>query len=141
MQDEHRIRVAAALPAAAPADWYGAVIDAVRDVDGVDLLAVEHVAGRERVRQDRLDVLIDLAGVECDQPPRFGVWRYGFGDGAPVAGGAAGTRARLYRATGDPARGVVLHEGWFRARTPEGWGTSSVGRRVAPWCARVLRQI
>ncbi len=134
MPDQDRIRVAATLPAA-PADWHVAAIDAVRGVAGVDLLAVE------RVGHDRLDVLIDLAGVESQQSPRYGVWRYGFGDGAPVADGAAGTRARLYRTTGDPARAVVLHEGWFRARTPEGWGTSSVGRRVASWCARVLRQI
>jgi hypothetical protein len=32
MQHEHRIRVAATLPAAAPADWHSAVIDAVRGV-------------------------------------------------------------------------------------------------------------
>ena len=134
MPDQERIRVAATLPAA-PADWHVDAIDAVRGVAGVDLLSVE------RVEHDRLDVLIDLAGVESRQSPRYGVWRYGFGDGAPVADGAAGTRARLYRATGDPARAVVLHEGWFRARTPEGWGTASVGDRVAPWCARALRQI
>jgi len=118
------------------------VTDAVRAVDDVDVTSV--VESADGIRCDDLDVLIDLtgdAGSARVGAPRMGVWRYGFGDGAPVADGAPGTRARLYRISGDPAAAVVLHEGWYRARTAEGWGTRSVGHRVAPWCARVLRQI
>lgn len=76
----------------------------------------------------------------ADIPP-LGVWRYGFGDGAPFADGAAGTIARLYRILDDPSRAVVLHEGWFKGPSRDSAGTQSVGDRVAPWCARVLRQL
>jgi hypothetical protein len=47
----------------------------------------------------------------------------------------------LYRATADPARAVVLHEGWFKGASADSRGTRSVGDRVSRWCARVLRQI
>jgi hypothetical protein len=142
MPTGHRLRVAVVAPALPPDDWRHGVADAVRAVDGVDVTSI--VASAARVRSADVDVLIDLAGdagIAGDDVPRLGVWRYGFGDGAPVAGGAPGTRARLYRTTADPAAAVVLHHGWFRARTAAGWGTRSVGHRVAPWCARVLRQI
>ena len=140
MTTTHRLRVGVAAPDLPPDDWRRAVIDAVRALDSVDVTSVTApdavVSGRD------VDVVIDLAGdAAVAGVPRFGLWRYGFGDGAPVADGAPGTRARLYRTTGDPTAAVVLHEGWFRASSREGWGTRSVGHRVAPWCARVLRQI
>jgi hypothetical protein len=140
MPTGRRLRVAVVAPALPPDDWRHGVTDAVRAVEGVDVTSL--VASDARVGPDDLDVVIDLAGdAGTAGVPRLGVWAYGFGDGAPVAEGAPGTLARLYRTTGDPAAAVVLHEGWFRARTREGWGTSSVGHRVAPWCARALRQI
>jgi hypothetical protein len=142
MPTGHRLRVAVVAAALPPDDWRHGVTDAVRAVDDVDVTSV--AASAARIRSDDVDVVIDLAGdasIARDEVPRLGVWRYGFGDGAPVADGAPGTRARLYRITGDPATAVVLHEGWFRARTADAWGTRSVGHRVAPWCARVLRQI
>ncbi|OFV92551.1 MAG: hypothetical protein A3G76_00470 [Acidobacteria bacterium RIFCSPLOWO2_12_FULL_65_11] len=92
-------------------------------------------------RGTSFDVLIDLAGVDLDCHPPYGVWRYGFGDGRPFANGASGTVVRLYRLTADPERAVVLGDGWYRARTPDAWGTRSVAARVAPWCARALQQI
>lgn len=111
-----------------------AIDHAVRDVPRIPF--TEGV-----VRQGRFEVLVDLAGVDLDEPPSYGVWRYGFGDGRPLAEGAAGTVARLYRLTADPDRAVILRDGWYRARTLDAWGTPSVAARVAPWCARVLRQI
>jgi len=142
MPTGYRLRVAVVAPVLPPDDWRHGVTDAVRAVDGVNVTSI--VASATRVRSGDFDVVIDLAGdagIACDEVPRLGVWCYGFGDGAPVADGAPGTLARLYRITGDPTMAVVLHDGWFRARTAEGWGTRSVGHRVAPWCARVLRQI
>jgi len=94
---------------------------------------------------DAVDAIVDLShadtGVWQRQRPRFGVWRYGFGDGAPVAAGAPGTLARLYRLSPDRERAVVLREGWYRAQTADAPGTRSVLQRVAPWCARVLAQL
>jgi hypothetical protein len=89
------------------------------------------------------DIVVDLgdAAARMRLDPPLGVWRYGFGDGAPVADGAAGTIARLYRTTPNPAAAVVLHEGWFKGASRESAGTGSVGDRVARWCARVVRQI
>lgn len=136
-----RLRVAVAMDAHAPRRWHAAIVDALHTTDDVAAVTVIAAAASTTVRGADCDVLIDCAGVQSDVAPTHGVWRFGFGDGAPVADGAPGTRARLYRATADPGRAVVLHEGWYRARTPEGWGTASVGHRVAPWCARVVRQI
>jgi len=110
-------------------------------VDGVGLQLVEPARVSAEIVEGRCDAIVDLAESPCPIDPPLGVWRYRFGDGAPLAGGAAGTVARLCRITPDPDRAVVLHEGWYRARTVNGWGTLSVPDRVAPWCARVLRQI
>src|SRR5262245_16422650 len=91
---------------------------------------------------DTIDVLIDLSGDQsAERPraaPRVGVWRYGFGDGAHVAGGAPGTIARLYQEAGGrgAGTGTILHEGWFGRRTRESPGTVDVGSRVAGWAAR-----
>src|SRR5688572_10599389 len=126
------IRVAIALPAGDPVPWHRAVVETLRTEDGVTIL--------DRVTSDA-QLVIDLGGAVAPSDRGLGVWRYGFGDGAAVADGAPGTWVRLYRLTPDPDRAVVLHEGWYRARSREGWGTWSVGDRVAPWCARVLRQI
>jgi hypothetical protein len=136
-----RLRVAVAIDPRARQDWHAVVVDALRAADAVATVTVIADRASHAPGGDAWDVVIDLAGAGCALEPTYGVWRYGFGDGAPVAHGAAGTRARLYRTTGDPARGVVLHEGWYRARTAAAWGTRSVGQCVAPWCARVVRQI
>ena len=111
--------------------WHARVVESVRAVEGTALI------------EDAADahVVIDLGGAPVRLEPAFGVWRYGFGDGAASAAGAKGTLARLYRVTDDPTRAIVLHEGWYRAPSLDAWGTRSVGERVAPWCARVLRQI
>jgi hypothetical protein len=97
------------------------------------------------VRSYAPDVIVDFAGAGAAPPsagaPRLGVWRFGFGDGSASADGAAGTLARLYRAGADPASGVVLHEGWYRSGTVHASGTKALSLRVAPWCARALRQI
>jgi hypothetical protein len=126
------IRVAVAYLDGEPAAWHRAVVDAVSRVEGVELVEPS---------TDAFDLLIDLDGRSMPIDCALGVWRYGFGDGAAVADGAAGTWARLYRLTADPERAVVLRDGWYRARTRHGWGTWSVGERVAPWCASVLRQL
>src|SRR5262245_48931055 len=132
MSLDRTIRVAVALPTGARVAWHDAVVAAIRAEDGVVIV--------DRESADA-DLIVDLgAGVRA-RDRGLGVWRYAFGDGAPVADGAPGTWVRLYRVTSDPDRAVVLREGWYRARTREGWGTWSVGERVAPWCARVLRQI
>jgi len=131
MSADRPTRVAIARPAGAAVAWHDAVEAAVRSLDAVA------IAGPDGA----IDLLIDLGGAAATVDPPLGVWRYGFGDGTPVANGAAGTWVRLYRTTADPDRAIVLHEGWYRARTRDGWGTKSVGDRVAPWCARVLRQI
>lgn len=126
------LRVAVALPEGPAVRWHRAVVDAIRDIDGVDVVD----------RGEAVEAVIDLAGVgHRGADPPLGVWRYGFGDGALIADGAAGTWARLYRVTPDPGHAIVLHEGWYRARTADAWGTRAVGDRVAPWCARVLKQI
>jgi hypothetical protein len=132
MLPDRPIRVAVALPAGAPVSWHGAVVDAIR--------AEKNVALCDGPSTDA-DLVIDLGCSVAASDRGLGVWRYGFGDGAAVADGAAGTWVRLYRITPDPDRAVVLHEGWYRARTREGWGTWSVRHRVAAWCARTLRQI
>jgi len=131
MTTDSPLRVAVTMRARESPSWHQAVVDAVRQNDGVHITS----------QGDTADVVIDLLRVQPKYQPPFGVWRYGFGDGLPLADGAAGTYARLYRVTPDPARGVVLHDGWYRARTTEAWGTTSVGDRVAPWAARALRQI
>lgn len=87
------------------------------------------------------DLIVDFSGVDVAASPRLGVWRYGFGDGAPFADGAAGIIARLYRMTPDPDRAAVLCEGWYKGRSASAAGTPDVGARVAPWCARVLARI
>ncbi len=132
MLHDPAVRVAVALPAGEPVAWHRAVVDALRAEDGVAIL--------DRVTNDA-ELVIDLSGAVAASDRALGVWRYGFGDGAAVADGAPGTWVRLYRLTPDPDRAVMLHEGWYRARSREGWGTWSVGDRVAPWCARALRQI
>lgn len=132
MSLDRTIRVAVALPVGAHVAWHGAVVAALRAEDGVAVV--------ERASADA-DLIVDLGAGIAARDRGMGVWRYGFGDGAAVAAGAPGTWVRLYRVTPDPNRAVVLHEGWYRARSREGWGTWSVGDRVAPWCARVLRQI
>jgi hypothetical protein len=125
------IRVAAIHGDRSAPEWHARVIDsvrAVRDVDVVEVPADAHV-------------VIDFSGASSRLQPLFGVWRYAFGDGSAAAAGAKGTLARVYRVTDDPARAIVLHEGWYRAPSRDAWGTPSVGQRVAPWCARVLRQM
>lgn len=109
----------------------------------VNLNPSEHIASPDPYALDAVDVIVDLAGVDARWPqhPRFGVWRYLFGDGGQVARGAPGTMARLCRLTPDRDRAIVLHEGWFRAHTADAPGTRSVLNRVAPWCARVLSQL
>jgi len=111
--------------------WHARVVESVRAV--AEAALIDDAANAH--------VVIDLDGASVQLKAAFGVWRYGFGDGAASAGGAKGTLARLYRVTDDPARAIVLHEGWYRAPSRDAWGTRSIGERVAPWCARVLRQI
>lgn len=113
--------------------WHDRVVAAAGAVNGVAVLDA----------LDDADVIVALDASDggSKRTPPFGVWRFGFGSGAAVANGAVGTLARLYRESGDPARAVVLHEGWYRGRTAEGWGTPSVPLRVAPWVARALTQV
>ncbi len=87
------------------------------------------------------DLVIDLLGVPVTDTPKLGVWRYGFGDGAPVARGARGTLARVYCVGRDSTRGVVLREGWLRASSNDAPGVNSVGECVASWCGLLLRQV
>jgi hypothetical protein len=119
------------------AAWQRRAVDQARRVEGVSLVGV--VAETDPT----IDVLIDFAGDGSDEPirpvPRVGIWRYGFGDGAHLAGGAPGTLARLYQTAGADANGTVLREGWFGARTRESPGTEDVGARVAGWTALGLR--
>src|SRR6266850_998025 len=142
MPSDNRLRVAVIPHARAPR-WNRAVIDALRDRHGLDVDIQSSINPQSAILNPQCcDAVVDLAGAAgSDVTPRLGVWRYGFGDGALLAGGAPGTYARLSRVTPDPDRAVVLHEGWYRARTNDAWGTKSVGDRVAPWAARVLRQI
>ena len=147
-------------------EWHRVAIEAVRATPGVALIgaivldhAAEGVDGRVdpavaaasaaapipglpevRFTPD-VDVLLDFSGEDPSGIPPLGVWRYGFGDGSAAARGASGTLVRLYRLTPRRDQAVVLHEGWYRARTSAAWGTRSVPLRVAPWCARVLRQL
>ena len=123
-----------------PPRWHERVIDALIADCGLrnaDLFRIESpINSQSAILNPQYELLIDLAGVARSEiHPRLDVWRCGFGKGA------LGTSARLYRMTPDPDRAVVLHEGWYRARTREAWGTKSVGDRVAAWPARVLRQI
>jgi hypothetical protein len=141
MPSDNRLRVAV-IPHARALRWNRAVIDSLGETPGLDLDIQSSINPQSAILNPQCcDAVVDLAGAVSSVEPRFGVWRYGFGDGALFAEGAPGTNARLYRVTPDPDRAVVLHEGWYRARTAEGWGTTSVGDRVAPWAARVLRQI
>src|SRR5829696_8784299 len=125
-----RLRVAVVIDPRARAGWHAAVVDALRAAHDVATGVVLDAAAPVDPGSERIDIVVDCAGVECAIAPTYGVWRFGFGDGAPVADGAAGTRARLYRVTPDAERAVVLHEGWYRARTPDAGGTRSVGHRV-----------
>jgi hypothetical protein len=129
------LRVAVRVPRAMAA-WQRRAVEETRRVGGVSLVAV----GEETDQAS--DVLIDFVGGASDEPiraaPRVGVWRYGFGDGAHLAGGAPGTIARLYQTAGPGDIGTVLREGWFGARTRESPGTADVGARVAGWAARAL---
>jgi hypothetical protein len=95
----------------------------------------------EAVGPAAADLVIDLAHRTIDTTPRLGVWRYGFGDGTAVAGGAHGTLARLYRIDRDTRRAAVLREGWFRGPSDAAPGTENIGECVADWCSLVLRQI
>jgi hypothetical protein len=147
-------------------EWHRAAIEAVRVTPGVALIgaiAVDRHVERLDDRSDRAtaaawpgptfrglaelrstrgaDVLLDFSGQDLPDTPPLGIWRYGFADGSAAAGGARGTLVRLYRLTPRRDEADVLHEGWYRAQTSEGWGTRSVPARVAPWCARVLRQM
>ena len=142
MPDANPLRVAVTMRA----PWHSAVADAVIAECGLrnaDVFRIESsINPQSAILNPQYDVVVDLAGAAgSDVEPRLGVWRFGFGDGAPLADGAPGTCARLYRVTPDPDRAVVLHDGWYRARTAEAWGTKSVGDRVATWAARALRQI
>src|SRR2546427_1051871 len=120
MPSDHPLRVAVIPHARAPR-WSRAVINALRETQGLDLdiQSSIHPHSVPRHARDALsqsngailkpqlcDAVVDLAGAATDVEPRFGVWRYGFGDGALFAEGAPGTYARLYRAIPDPARAV-----------------------------------
>ena len=125
------VRVAVALPSA-PESWHRVCVERIRALDGVVVVDAP---------SESTDVIVDLAIGNWPRHLRLGVWQFRFGDGAPLAHGAPGTIARLYRLTPDPDRATVLQEGWFRAQTADAPGTRSVLDRVAPWCARVLTQI
>ena len=116
--------------------WQRRAVDEVRRLQGVSLVAI----GEEPDRAS--DVLIDLVGGAPGESirvaPRVGVWRYGFGDGAHLAGGAPGTMVRLYQTAGPGDVGTVLREGWFGVRTRESPGTADIGSRVAGWVLRLL---
>src|SRR5215831_18099348 len=114
------IRVAVTLPGHTTEAWHWRCLDRIRAVDGVVLLDSSSDLATP-------DVVVDLANVGVPgEKPRYGVWQFRFGDGAPVAHGAPGTLVRLYRLTADRDRAVVLHEGWFRAQTADAPGTRSV---------------
>jgi hypothetical protein len=133
------LRVRAALGRGAVPAWQRASVDALRAMTGVV------VDDRESRGDPPPDLIVDFSGTSASTvtaaTPRLGVWRYGFGDGAPFADGAAGTIARLYRATPDVDRAAVLCEGWYKGRSADAVGTRDVGDRVAPWCARVLGRV
>jgi hypothetical protein len=109
--------------------WRRMAADGIRRLEGVAIV------------EDAPDVVVGLGGVQVSSEPPLGIWMYGFGDGAPFAAGASGTIARLYRLTGDSDRAIVLHEGWYPGPSDDWIGTTSVGERVAPWCARLLQRI
>jgi hypothetical protein len=136
------LRVLAALGDSPIAGWQRQVLSRLVAVDGivVETVAPSDVADRLRMPAQP-DAIVDFAGIDCGNAARFGVWRYGFGDGSPFAAGAAGTMARLYRIGPDHSRATVLHEGWFRAASHETRGTAAVGDRVAPWASRIIRQL
>ena len=141
MQSGSRVHACVAIDRRTEEPWHRAVVEALRLVGHVDVELVDVDGPVPPLADRRFDVAIDLANVDCGVDLPFGVWRYRFGDGAPFADGAPGTLVRLCRATPNPDLAVVLHEGWYRARTVLGWGTRDVGSRVAPWAARALQQI
>jgi hypothetical protein len=145
MPNDNPLRVAVTMRARHAPPWHRAVVAAIAEcgLRNADLFRIDSTMNpHSAILNPHYDAVVDLAGAAgSDVRPRLGVWRYAFGDGAPLADGAAGIYARLYRVTPDPDRGVVLHDGWYRTRTSEAWGTKSVGDRVAPWAARALRQI
>jgi len=136
-----QVRVAVAVRRDAMEPWHRRCLERIRAVEGVGRDVV--IGAPSELRDPAsVDVVIDLANVDqWPAHPGCGVWQFRFGDGAPVANGAAGTLARLYKLTPDRDRAVVLHEGWFRAQTAEAPGTRSVLDRVAPWCGRALLQL
>jgi hypothetical protein len=162
MSNATRLRVLVTLGGPAAPAWHDALVDAIR-AEPVDVI----VQRADAPASCDPHVVVDLGGGFGGVDPSFGVWRYGFGDGAAFIARAAsvgaasaattaraaataatdaeprvaGTIARLYRTTADPARAVVLHEGWYKGASRDSPGTKSVGPRVAGWCARVLRQI
>ncbi len=131
MSVEQALRVAVIVDDPPRAPWHRRVVQACFTKAG-SVEAVEPAAA---------DVIIDLVHRTVDSAPRLGVWRYGFGDGAAVAGGAHGTLARLYRIDRDAAVGGLLREGWFRGPSDAAPGTENVGECVADWCGLVLRQL
>ncbi len=135
MSPANFLRVALRVPQTLGA-WQRRAVDEVRRLQGVSLVAI----GEETDRAS--DVLIDFVGGGSGESiraaPRVGVWRYGFGDGAHLAGGAPGTIVRLYQTAGPGDIGTVLREGWFGVRTRESPGTADIGSRVAGWAARAL---
>jgi hypothetical protein len=143
------IKVAIATGVSGLADWHSRTIEAVKATPGVLIIGALDTPVRSGFSRTGLprssaadaDLILDFSGEELRHVAPLGVWRFGFGDGTAAAGGAKGTAARLYRVAPGLDRAVVLHEGWYRAWTPEGWGTKSVTARVAPWCARVLKQL
>src|SRR3989441_25537 len=143
MPSDNRLRVAV-IPHARALRWNRAVIDSLGETPGLDFDIQSSINPQSAILNPQCcDAVVDLAGAVSSVEPRFGVWRYGFGDGALFAEGAPGTNARLYRVTPDPDRAVMLHEGWYRARTAEGWGTKPVGAAridavdtVRSWLAR-----
>src|SRR5262245_31216556 len=91
-----RLRILVTLDRRRDDAWHRAVVDAMR-AESIDVI-VSHGASD---RAPDPDAVVDLGGGSLDIEPRLGVWRFGFGDGAPVADGAPGTLARLYRTTAD----------------------------------------
>src|SRR5919108_2016389 len=137
-----RLRVVAIVGGRPLARWPRHAIGHIEAIDGVVIETIAAAVVRDRVALPlHPDVIIDFAGVDRLESPRFGVWRYAFGDGSRFADGAAGTIARLYRIGPDETRATILHEGWFRAPSGETRGTRAVGDRVARWAARLIRQL
>src|SRR5438270_2571990 len=139
MRSGATIRVTTVLRPGVTEQWHRTCLDCIRAVDGAALVVASIDAPSDLRDPASADVIVDLANFDdWPNPPRYGVWQFRFGDGAPVANGAPGTLARLCKLTSDRDRATVLHEGWFRAQTADAPGTRSVVDRVAPWCARAL---